>query len=90
MAHISLVNHLLFKKSFTSYSSLQVPLLYFWLPVFLYTAVVRKQVGCCPIRKRDAAQYQSCSFLNIVQRGLVERSQTHAKKRLQICKGLLA
>ena len=45
MSHISLVNHLLFNKSFTNYSSLQVPLLYFWLPVFLNTVVVRKQVG---------------------------------------------
>ena len=61
MAHTSLVNHLLFNKSFTSYSSLQVPLLYFWLPVFLYTAVVRKQFGCCPICIRDAAQYRGRS-----------------------------
>ena len=81
MAHTSSVNHLLFNKSFTRFSSLKVPL-YFWLPVFLYTAVVRKQVGCCLIRLRDAAQYQSCSFLNIVQRGLVERSQTYAKKKV--------
>ena len=82
MAHISLVNHLLFNKSFTSYSSLQVPLLYFWLPVFLYTAVVRKQVGCCLIRLRDAAQYQSCSFFNNVQRKLMEGCQTYAKKKV--------
>ena len=63
MSHISLVNHLLFNKSFTSYSSLQVPLLYFWLPVFLYTAVVRKQVGCCLIRIRDAVKNVLADFV---------------------------
>ena len=38
MANTSLVNHLLFNKSFTRCGSFQVQLLYFGLPVSLYTA----------------------------------------------------